>query len=110
MITNVFESGTTIRLECVITTDCGVPYNPATLTFTMLIPGATSPTVVTYTTPEPDGIGVLHYCNDGNNLNITGTYYIDWLTTVAGQYKFLFNASGDLSITQRGSFTVQKLF
>jgi hypothetical protein len=76
MITNVFESGTTIRLECVI----------------------------------PDGIGILHYCNDGNNLNITGTYYIDWLTTVAGQYKFLFNASGDLSITQRGSFTVQKLF
>jgi len=102
MSTNIFESGTTLRIECFITDESGDNYDPTGLTFTIQIPGGT-PSEITYVSPETAGVGHIH-------KSAVGNYYIDWTTTSPGQYLFLWNASGDLNVAQRGAFTVVSLF
>lgn len=108
MAIDIFESGTTISINCLIKTIKGVPYNPTTLTFSMLMPMNLTPTVITYSYPEDSGLEIIKQQVDDNSDPIVGAYYIEWPTTVAGQYQFLWAASGDLSVTKRGAFTVQK--
>ena len=105
---NSFEGGTDIQINCKIALSDGTPHNPTALSFSCNVPGYNSPTVITYTYPEPDGIQVLRQAKDTNNSPIVGSYYIIWPTTVAGTYSYLFTASGDVGITKRGTFTVNK--
>ena len=110
MAVGIIESGTIVRIECTIKTENGLPYNPAGLSFTILVPGDTSPTIIYYEKPEATGHGIIHYKKYEDLSKITGTFYIDWLTTTAGIYNYVFTAYGDLFVSQRGTFTVQKLF